>query len=129
MCNRLEYCEATREHLLSGIINTFQLVSSGNMLDYQPCFFAMLRRSNIEKDDKVSLVFNLVDLDGRPAGKPRNWVIEGLIPSRFRFGTLFGRVPLQFPKAGHYRLDISTSGSDPALLYSYDVDLVTTPHS
>ncbi|HEV3257949.1 MAG TPA: hypothetical protein VG013_13770 [Gemmataceae bacterium] len=84
----------------------------------------LLRREATFGDAPLSLRFDLVDEDGRPAGQPRRVLAEGVFPDGYRFFSLMAQIAFEFPKPGSYRLDVTVDQEFAGNVYSYNIDIV-----
>lgn len=123
LCRRLKYDEDTGEYTLFMPCATLQAEHDRYPLKSDMCIFMPLRRPDSTADQITTLLFNLIDEDGRPVGKPRDWQIIGRMPSGDRFNYLGGTVHLEFPAPGLYRLDVVADKDRSASLYSYEIFL------
>lgn len=86
-------------------------------------FLMVLRRQNRDADEPLTLRFNLVDMDGRPVGRPRNIGIEGVFPKGMKLWKLRGMFSFMFPGPGDYRLDIIADENIIPSMYSYCIEV------
>ena len=84
----------------------------------------VLRRENICGPTAVHLRFDLVDEDGRSAGRPRRWPVQSAFADGNRFLYIMAKIAFDFPKPGRYRLDITSQDELDGPLYHYAIDLV-----
>jgi hypothetical protein len=84
----------------------------------------LLRRESDSSDAPIRLRFDLVDEDGKPAGRPRRWLVEGVFPLGSRFYYVMAKIPFEFPAPGRYRLDITPNEGLEGAVYHYAVDIV-----
>lgn len=83
----------------------------------------LLRREGTGSETPFTLRLDLVDEDGKPAGKPCRGLVTGVFPAGPRFYTLMGKIDLEFPRLGSYRLDITVDEEFAGNVFSYDIDL------
>lgn len=83
----------------------------------------VLRRENIRGEAPVHLRFDLVDEDGKSAGRPRRWPIQSIFADGSRLHYIMAKIAFEFPKPGFYRLDITSDELD-GISYSYSIDVV-----
>jgi hypothetical protein len=83
----------------------------------------LLRRETTGGEASFTLRLDLVDEDGKPVGKPRRGQIAGVFPAGPRFFTLMGKIDLEFPRPGSYRLDITVDQEFAGNVFSYNIDL------
>jgi hypothetical protein len=83
----------------------------------------LLRREGTQGETEFSLRLDLVDEDGRLAGKPHRGRVTGVFPAGFRFFTLTGLIDLEFPRPGSYSLDITVDEEFAGNVFSYNIDL------
>jgi hypothetical protein len=87
----------------------------------------LLRRASGADDDRITLRFNLIDEDGRSAGKPANVRATGRFAAGARTLLLAGRIRFLFPGPGDYRLDITADEGGSGSLYAYDIEIGAGP--
>jgi len=92
-------------------------------VEAQVPFLMVLRRQNPDADDPITLRFSLVDMDGRPAGAPRDLVVNEAFPKGKKLWKWRGIIPFMFPKAGDYRLDITADENKIPSMYSYCIEV------
>jgi hypothetical protein len=83
----------------------------------------LLRREGRSAQTPFTLRLDLVDEDGKPAGQPRHGLIDGTFPAGPRFFLLMGKIDLEFPRPGSYRLDITVDQELAGNVFSYDLDI------
>lgn len=83
----------------------------------------LLRREGTGDETPFTLRVDLVDEDGKPAGKPRRGLITGVFPAGPRFCALMGQIDFEFPRPGNYRLDITVDEELAGNVFSYNIDL------
>lgn len=69
--------------------------------------FIMLSRESKEGEVPFTLRLNLVDEDGRSVGKPHQMLVGGSFPNGVWQAKLMAKIDFEFPKIGHYRLDLT----------------------
>jgi hypothetical protein len=89
-------------------------------------YLLLLRRASRGAEQPVALRFNLIDEDGRPAGKPADFRATGHFPAGHGWLLLSGHILFSFPEPGEYRLDI-TADDLAGDLYSYEIEIGTGP--
>lgn len=87
-------------------------------------FLMVLRRQNPDADEPITIRFTLVDADGRPTGRPRDLVVEGVFPKGMKHWKWRGMIPFMFPGPGDYRLDITADENKIPSMYSYCIQVV-----
>ncbi len=86
-------------------------------------YLMLVRRASRTGEDSIRLEFNLIDEDGRNAGKPSNVQATGRFSPGEKTLLLAGHVVFSFPAPGDYRLDITADREESATLYSYDIEV------
>src|SRR3989339_530701 len=86
-------------------------------------FLMVLRRQNKEIDEPITLRFNLVDVDGRPAGLPRDLIADAVFPKGKKLWKLRGTIRFIFNSPGDYRLDITADEDKIPSMYSYNIEV------
>ena len=84
-------------------------------------FYMLVRRELSDKDDSITLKFNLIDADGKNTGKPQNLKVAGKFPSGHKFMTVVGTVDFQFDDGGEYRLDITADEEKLPSIFHYNL--------
>jgi hypothetical protein len=84
----------------------------------------LLRRESDRGHAPFRLRFDLVDEDGRAAGKPRQVVNEFNFPDGARFFCLTTVLPFEFPRPGRYRLDVVVDDGFSVHTYPYNIDFL-----
>jgi hypothetical protein len=97
-----------------------------------PCQFTLpalmvLRRESRTGNTPFTLRLDLVDEDGKLAGKPRRMLVKGAFPDGYWFFTLMAKIELEFPRPGTYRLDITPDEGLAGSIYHYAIDIVRRP--
>jgi hypothetical protein len=92
-------------------------------------YLMLLRRSSGAAEETITLRFNLIDEDGRPAGAPADVRAAGSFPAGHKTLLLAGHILFEFPAAGCYRLDVTADEEVSAQLYSYDLEIGAGPGS
>jgi len=83
----------------------------------------VLRRETASEGAPFSLLFDLVDEDGRSIGQPRRLRAQGVFPAGPRFFYFPTQITFEFPSPGSYRLDITTDEGLTGDVYSYGIEI------
>jgi hypothetical protein len=84
-------------------------------------FYMLLRRNHTDYEEEFSLRFDLVDADGNPAGKPAGQKTRNKFPKGEKFFQVAGRIYLDIPAPGDYRLDITADEEGRPSVYAYNI--------
>jgi hypothetical protein len=109
-------------------VNHFSPPDGEFPLEVRLPYLMLVRRASMSADDRIALKFNLIDEDGRNAGKPSNFRVAGKFANGDRTLLLAGQILFSFPSPGDYRLDITADDEESASLYSYDIEIGTGPN-
>src|SRR5579885_3255671 len=108
-------------------VNHFSPPDGAFPLEVRLPYLMLVRRASQTADDRIALKFNLIDQDGRTAGKPANVRVTGRFARGDKTLLLEGHVLFSFPAPGEYRLDITADHEESASLYSYDIEIGAGP--
>jgi hypothetical protein len=104
-------------------VNHFSPPGGEFPLEVRLPYLMLVRRASGTADNAIALKFNLIDEDGRNAGKPSNVRVTGKFARGEKTLLLAGHVVFSFPAPGDYRLDITADHEESATLYSYDIEI------
>jgi hypothetical protein len=104
-------------------VNHFSPPDGEFPLEVRLPYLMLVRRASGMGEDSIRLKFNLIDEDGRSAGKPSNVQATGRFASGEKTLLLAGHIVFSFPGPGDYRLDITADHEESATLYSYDIEI------
>jgi hypothetical protein len=90
-------------------------------------YLMLVRRASGTTEEPIRLKFNLIDEDGRSAGKPANVQATGRFPPGAKALLLAGHIVFSFPAPGVYRLDITADHEASPTLYAYACDIEIGP--
>lgn len=83
----------------------------------------LLRREIASSEAPISLLFDLVDEDGRSSGHPSHFLFRSVFPAGTRYAYFPTQIAFEFPSPGNYRLDITADEGLTAGVYSYGIDI------
>jgi hypothetical protein len=84
----------------------------------------MVLRRVVESDEApISLLFDLVDEDGRSTGQPSRIRFQAVFPAGKRYVFFPTQIAFEFPCPGKYRLDITADEGLTGGVYSYGIDI------
>jgi hypothetical protein len=83
----------------------------------------VLRREIAAAETPFSLLFDIVDEDGRSVGEPHRLRAQGVFPPGPRFFSWPTLIAFVFPRPGRYRLDITADRGLTGAVYSYDIEI------
>jgi hypothetical protein len=86
-------------------------------------FLLLLRRESASSDAPIRLRLSLVDEDGRPAGKPKRLLVEGVFPAGKKYYYVTSNLELEFPRPGGYCLDLTADERVDGKVYHYNIDV------
>jgi hypothetical protein len=89
--------------------------------------FIMLSRESEVGDAPFTLRLNLVDEDGRSAGKPQQMLVKGMFPNGVWQAKLMAKIDFEFPKIGNYRLDLTADEGLTGDVYHSDMRILERP--
>ncbi len=83
----------------------------------------LLRRGIGSAEAPFSLLFNLVDEDGRSVGRPNRLRAVGVFPAGPRFFYFPTQIAFAFPGTGCYRLDVTADEEFTGSVTSYNIEI------
>lgn len=92
-------------------------------LRFKISYYMLLRRESRENDVPYTIVFRLVDQDGRAVGEPNNLTVKNVFPAGHRFASLHGPMGFVFPGKGDYRLDLVADEHKDGFIYQYAIEI------
>ena len=91
-------------------------------LQFTMPYYMLVRRQRTNTAEQFSLRVDLVDNDGKSAGRPQNFKAAGTFPQGEMFLHFYGSVEFEIPAPGDYRLDITADEEGRPFLYSYNIE-------
>lgn len=86
-------------------------------------YYMLIRRATSEDDEVMMIRFNLIDSDGQSIGALHGQQVEGTFPAGHKFMTIVGKIKLEFPAPGDYRLDIISDEHKFPTTYTYNISV------
>ena len=105
-----------------GLRTFFQEKGRSYPLQFTMPYYMLARRQRANTSEQFSLRVDLVDNDGKPAGRPQNFKTAGTFPAGEMFMHFYGSVGFEIPAPGDYRLDITADEEGRPFLYSYNIE-------
>jgi hypothetical protein len=108
-------------------LHSFHPLDGRFPLTFSVHYYLLLRREARGHDEPATLLFNLIDQDGRPAGAPANFSATTVFPAGHRFFNISGSIEISVPGPGDYRLDVTAADQPEPFTYQYGIEITPGP--
>lgn len=110
-------------------LNSFYSIDGKYPLKIEIPYFMKLQRQHRRNEEEVNIRINLFDSDGKNIFRQGDLNVVKKFPKGHRFFQLIGKIKLEFPAIGEYRLKLIVNENDSPSIYQYCIEIIKNPNS